>query len=127
MIPAIFDPEHLSDIRHAAEEVLRQEVLFEAFDYGEGLIVYQYHDALQDFHALCRELDFFPEFDWLSETPLADRLLSHPEEVANLDLDNLRKAICIHYKNEAFYPGHLAHLLEEGHYQKLLKHLVDFN
>lgn len=107
-------------MKHAAAEILQQESLYQTFDYGEGLVVYQYHDAIQQFHALCRELDFFQEFDWLAETALADRLIRHPEEISLLDLDNLRKVLFIHYKNEAFYPGHLAFLIDEGHFQKLI-------
>lgn len=127
MTPSAFNPEHLTDIKHAAAEILQQESLYEAIDYGEGLIVYQYHDSIQRFHALSRELDFYPEFDWLAETALADRLIKHPEEVQNLDLDNLRKVLYIHYKNEAFNPGHLAFLIDERHFQKLLDCLSRFN
>lgn len=127
MIPPTFNLEHLTDLKHAAAEILQQEHLYEASDYGDGLIVYQYHETIQQFNALCRELDFYPDFDWLAETVLADRLIQHPEEIDALGLDNLRKVMCIHYKNEAFYPGHLAYLIDEGHFQKLLNYLSGFN
>lgn len=127
MIPTVFNPDHLNDLRHAAAEILKQDALYEAIDFGDGLIVYQYHDSLLTFHGLSREFDFYPEFDWLAETPFADRLIRHPEDVAQLDLDNLRKVLCIHYKNEAFYPGHLALLIDEGHYHLLLRRLIELN
>lgn len=127
MISSPFNQEHLADIKHAAVEILHQESLYESLDFGEGLLVYQYHSTIQQFHALCRELDFFPDFDWLAETAIANRLIQHPEEVSQLGLDNLRKVLYIHYKNEAFNPGHLAFLIDEGHFQQLLDRLSKFS
>lgn len=127
MTPSPFNSEHLSDLKHVAAEILLLNEFYEAIDFGDGLVVYQYQELIQQFHALSRELDFYPDFDWLKETALADRLIRHPEEIQQLDLDSLRKVMCIHYKNEAFSPGHLAFLLDEGHFQKLLNCLSKFS
>lgn len=90
----------------------------------EELEVYQYHDLLYKMMDLMRSTDFIYDFDWMGFGKQADQLIDKPELLEKADLETMRKLFTAHSRNEALNDGHMADMIDKGHFQKAVARLV---
>lgn len=110
-------------LRALAVSLGREEVWYTKLQLEE-LEVFQYHDLLYKLMDLMRATDFIYEFDWMGFGKQADVLIDKPELLEKADFETLRKLFTAHSRNEALKDGHMAEMIDNGHFQKAVACLV---
>jgi hypothetical protein len=89
----------------------------------EELLVYRYVDELYALLETMRGMQFIYEFDWMAFGKKAEQLITDEALLAKADLETLRKLFTAHSRNESLYDGHMANMIDSGHFQKAVMRL----
>lgn len=89
----------------------------------EELLVYRYDDELYALLETMRGMQFICEFDWMAFGKKAEQLIADEALLAKADLETLRKLFTAHSRNESLYDGHMASMIDSGHFQKAVMRL----
>lgn len=87
--------------------------------------------------SMAREVDAFVQalydnrwvepFPWVEFQDEAEGYFEHPERLATVDLETIRKLLTLHVRKERFCDGHLLDMLEKGHIQAILRRLANLH
>lgn len=84
---------------------------------------YEYSEDFNDFISAIHYNNFMISFDWPSWQPVAETYCQDPSLLASADLVVLRKLLTTHIRKERFCAGHLAMLIESGHFKYIMNRL----
>lgn len=86
---------------------------------------YAYSLDVDEFVTALYETGFIYEFDWPTWLRSEGRQYLLPGALAEADLETLRKLLTAHVRQDRFCSGHLASILDSGHFVEILRRLGD--
>lgn len=89
----------------------------------EELLVFRYDDDIYALLETMRGINFVYEFDWMAFGKKAEQLIADPDLLARADLETLRKLFTAHARNESLFDGHMASMIDSGHFQRAVYQL----
>jgi O-acetyl-ADP-ribose deacetylase len=102
-----------------------KDSVFYTVDTLDLLYPHIYSQKVLDFEKALYEENIIYVFDWVSWHAEAEKYFKDTELLKDADLDTLRKLLTLHARKERFCSGHLAHMIESGHFLNILKRLKD--
>jgi len=119
----VIDARAAKELRLLGETLLDIDQWYEKQQYEE-LLVYRYHDAFYKMLELMRGIEFIYDFDWMAYGKTAESFISDEKKLAKADLESLRKLFTAHSRNEALIDGHMAEMIDSGHFYSLVARLL---
>ncbi|HEY9801783.1 MAG TPA: DUF6508 domain-containing protein [Leptolyngbyaceae cyanobacterium] len=84
---------------------------------------YSYSQELNGFIAALYAENFIIPFDWISWQQEATRFVTDPVLINLADISTIQKLFTSHVRQERFCSGHLAKLIDHGHFLTILQRL----
>ncbi|WP_242039700.1 O-acetyl-ADP-ribose deacetylase [Anabaena sphaerica] len=84
---------------------------------------YCYSREFNRFITALDQENFVIPFNWTDWQNEGNRLIKHPEFLATADLSTLQKLLTFHVRQDRFCSGHLAAMIENGHFLAILNRL----
>ena len=85
---------------------------------------FEYADALVQFGHVVAGIGWIKPFDWPAWQGRAEEFVARPEEMERASLHDIQRLLTTHWRKERFCDGHLAEMLECGHFESLLGRLA---
>lgn len=86
---------------------------------------YIYSKEFYHFIAALYAKGFLLMFEWVTWASESNNYIEHPELIQAADLITLRKLLTTHFYLERFVNGHLARLIDNGHFVAILNRLSE--